>query len=423
MPSDGHIGKRWIPLGAALAAMIMIGNLQYSWTLFVTPLQRATGWKLSDIQWGFTLFILLQTWVMPLQGWMIDRLGPRLFVSIAAVLCGAGWAGLSQVRTVPELYALYGLAGVGAAFVYSGSMASALKWFPDRRGLAAGVTAGAFGSGAALFIPFIAHVIKTYDYRAAFLWMGIIQGIVIFCAAQFMRTPPSDFALTKSPVKAGARLTPDTGQFNTLEMLRTPHFYILYAMALMMGIGGLMVVAQAAPVAKSLGIGLTALTAAQSLGPVGNGLGRVFWGWVSDHLGREKTMFIAFLLQSLCLVSVVTLGRLSGQWFTITLVLVFFTWGEVYVLFPSATADYFGAKNCGSNYSVMYTSKGVAAIVGGGLSALLFERFGSWTAAFYGSAVLALCAALMALGIYMMAGPKNIGHQAALEEQPRPIAR
>ena len=190
-------------------------------------------------------------------------------------------------------------------------------------------------------------------------------------------------------------------------MLRTPHFYILFVMATMMGIGGLMVTAQAAPVATSLGIGLTALTAAQSVGRVGNGAGRVFWGWVSDHLGREKTMFIAFTLQAGCLLSVLTLGGLSGTWFIVTLFCVYFTWGEVYVLFPSAVADYFGVKNCTSNYSVMYTSKGVASIVGGGLAALLFEHFGSWSAAFYGSAALAMCSALMALGIHSLALPKK----------------
>jgi OFA family oxalate/formate antiporter-like MFS transporter len=400
--------NRWIQLGASLLGMIMIANLQYAWTLFVSPLQQSHGWKLSDIQWAFTLFIVFETWMMPLEGWLIDRLGPRIFISIAAVLCAIGWSGLAYARNLPELYTLYAIAGVGAACVYSGCMATGLKWFPDKRGLAAGIIAGGFGSGSALFIPIIAHIISVDGYRTAFLYTGVLQGILIFCAAQLMRNPPPRFTEVQPTPKASRlRVSHESQQFNTLEMLGTPHFYILYVMATMMGIGGLMVTAQAAPVATSLGIGLTALTAAQAIGRVGNGAGRVFWGWVSDHLGREKTMFIAFTLQAGCLLSVLTLGGLSGTWFIVTLFCVYFTWGEVYVLFPSAVADYFGAKNCTSNYSVMYTSKGVASIVGGGIAALLFEHFGSWSAAFYGSAALALCSALMALGIHRLPLPRK----------------
>ncbi|MDP8979300.1 MAG: oxalate/formate MFS antiporter [Acidobacteriota bacterium] len=399
--------NRWIQLGASLLGMIMIANLQYAWTLFVTPLQQSTGWKLSAIQWAFTLFIVFETWVMPLEGWLIDRLGPRIFISIAAVLCTIGWSGLAYARTLPELYTLYAIAGVGAAFVYSGSMATGLKWFPDKRGLAAGIIAGGFGSGSALFIPIISQIIRADGYRTAFLYTGVFQGILIFCAAQLMRNPPPHMTVPPAPKTSRLRVSHASEQFNTLEMLRTPHFYILYLMATMMGIGGLMVTAQAAPVAATLNIGLTALTVAQSLGRVGNGAGRVFWGWVSDHLGREKTMFIAFTLQAGCLLSVLTLGAWSGTWFIVTLFCVYFTWGEVYVLFPSAVADYFGAKNCTSNYSLMYTSKGVASIVAGGIAALLFERFGSWSAAFYGSAALALCSALMAIGIHSLPLPSK----------------
>jgi MFS family permease len=173
----------------------------------------------------------------------------------------------------------------------------------------------------------------------------------------------------------------------------------------MMGTGGLMVTAQVAPVADSLKIGRTTLTIALSLNPIANGGGRVFWGWASDHLGRERTMTIAFLLQSLCLMNVLTLGRVSGTWFIVSLALVFFTWGEVYVLFPSASADFFGARNASSNYSFLYSTKGVASIVGGGLAALLYEKTGAWNTVFYGSAALALCSALLSLLLRKMPLP------------------
>ncbi len=174
--------NRWIRLGAAVVAMIMIANLQYAWTLFVKPIIAATHWKLSDVQWGFTIFIALETWAMPCSGWLIDRLGPRVFLSFAGLLCGFGWASIGQVHTLSALYFFYGLAGFGAALVYCGSMGIALKWFPDRRGLAAGLISAGFGSGAALFIPIIAHLLKVADYKTAFLYTGIGQGLVIIIA-------------------------------------------------------------------------------------------------------------------------------------------------------------------------------------------------------------------------------------------------
>src|SRR5437868_1180143 len=214
------VNNRWFQLGASLIAMIMIANLQYAWTLFVSPLQASSHWKLSDIQFAFTLFILFQTWVQPLDGWLIDRLGPRGFISAAGLLCGVGWAGLGYATSLPMLYTFYCAAGIGAAFVYSGSIGSALKWFKERRGLAAGLIAAA--------LPF-----------------------------------------------------------------------------------------------------------APSLSPRANAASRIFWGWASDRLGRETTMAIAFVLQAVCLVLVVQLGHLSGGWFAATLAMVYFTWGEIYSLFPS----------------------------------------------------------------------------------------
>ena len=392
------IDNRWFQLGASLVAMIMIANLQYSWTLFVEPMHQATGWKLSDIQWAFTLFILFQTWVQPAQGFLIDRMGPRIFTTAAGVLCGIGWAGLGLVTTLPMLYMLYVIAGVGAAFVYGGCIGSALKWFTKGRGFAAGVIAAGFGGGTALFIPFIAQMIKTSGYKTAFLYTGIFQGVVILIVAQFLRHPPALPATAPNALAAGSSRL-GTHQYTTGEMLHTPQFYVLYAMFVMMATGGLLVTANAGSMAKAWGIPAAALALATSFSALANAGSRIFWGWVSDRTGRELAMGIAFALQAACLLLVLTVGRLSGTLFTVTLGLVFFTWGEVFSLFPSLVGDYFGTRSATSNYGVLYSAKGVASIIGGGVAALLYERFGTWTACFYGSAVLALLASIIAFSL------------------------
>jgi OFA family oxalate/formate antiporter-like MFS transporter len=389
------IHNRWFQLCASLVAMVMIANLQYAWTLFVQPLQGATGWRLSDIQFAFTLFILCQTWIQPLDGWLIDRLGPRGFISAAGVLCGLGWAGMGYATSLPMLYVLYCLAGVGAAFVYSGSIGSALKWFKERRGLASGIMAAGFGGGTALFIPFISSMLESSGHRETFLLTGLLQGAVILVVAQFLRHPQAETPVAK-PAAAGV---PQVGkrQFTTLEMLRTPQFYVMYAAFVLMATGGLLVTANAGPMARSWGLSTAALTLAATLSPLANGASRIFWGWASDRLGREYTMIVSFILQAVCLYLVVALGQLSATWFSITLVLVYFTWGQIYSLFPATAGDYFGTKHATSNYAVLYTAKGTAAILGGWVGALLFEQSGSWAVGFYGSAVMALAAAGLAV--------------------------
>jgi OFA family oxalate/formate antiporter-like MFS transporter len=395
------INNRWFQLCASLLAMIMIANLQYAWTLFVEPMQEQTGWQRSDIQFAFTLFILCQTWVQPLDGWLVDRLGPRWFITAAGLLCGLGWAGMGQATSLPMLYTMYCAAGIGAAFVYSCSIGSALKWFKERRGLASGIMAAGFGGGTALFIPIISAFIESRGYASAFLATGAVQGVVIVVVAQFLRHPPQQPAALKpaagSPAQVGRQ------QFTTVEMLRTPQFYLMYGAFVLMATGGLLVTANAGSMADSWGLSLGALTLAATLSPIANGASRVFWGWASDRLGRENTMVLTFGLQSLCLWSVVAFGQISGAWFAATLVAVYFTWGQIYSLFPSLSGDYFGTRNATSNYAVLYTAKGVAAIIGPWVGTLIFEQSGSWEMGFYGSAMMALVAAAVALRLRAVA--------------------
>ena len=411
-----NLNNRWCQLVASVIAMIMIANLQYAWTLFVPPLRASTGWKLSDIQFAFTLFILFQTWVQPLDGWLIDKLGPRGFISAAGLLCGLGWAGLGYATSLPMLYFLYCMAGIGAAFVYSGSIGSALKWFKDRRGLAAGLMAAGFGGGTALFIPGISWIIEASGYRSAFIATGLFQGIVIVLVAQCLRHPAHEPASPALKAAPGSGTAIGKRHFTTLEMLRTPQFYVMYVMFILMATGGLLVTANAGPMARSWGLTASALTLAATLSPLANGASRVFWGWASDRLGRENTMILTFMLQAVCLFLVVAIGQTSAVMFSLTLVLVYFTWGQIYSLFPATSGDYFGTRHATSNYAVLYTAKGVASILGGWFGALLYERSGSWTMGFYGSAMMALVAAALAIGLRASRTPAAVGSVAVPAE-------
>jgi OFA family oxalate/formate antiporter-like MFS transporter len=382
--------------------MIMIANLQYAWTLFVKPLQDAhKDWKLPAIQWAFTLFIFLETWITPVEGWLIDRLGPRIFLTLGGVLVGVGWTGMGYAQTLTQLYVLYGIAGVGAAFIYSGSIATALKWFPDMRGRVSGFITAGFGAGAALFIPtIIAPLLARSGYQKAFFYTGIFQGLLIILAAQVLHNPGPDFQVSPAAKKpVSARIRRNTQQFNSGQMMLTPHFWILYVAFVLTSVGGLMITAQAAPVGRSLKIAGWAIVAAVSWSRVANGLGRIIWGWFSDLVGREMAMVIPFTLQALCLGGVLSVGGLSATWFIVIMILVYFTWGSMFSLFPAIIGDYFGPECATSNYGFLYTAKGVASIGGGGIAAWLFTKYGSWNVPVYWTAGLTLVSAALILAL------------------------
>lgn len=402
------MSKRWIQFGSAVIAMIMIANLQYSWTLFVAPLRAAhKDWTLPAIQWAFTLFIFLETWITPVEGWLIDRLGARLFLTAGGILVGIGWTGMGYANTLTELYVLYGMSGVGAAFIYSGSVATALKWFPDMRGTVSGFITAGFGAGSALFIPIIARILAHSNYKTAFLYTGVAQGLLIIIAAQVLHNPGPDFNVSpaaKKPVSPRIRRNPD--QFNSAQMLVTPHFWVLYVAFVLTSVGGLMITAQASPFGKSVAIPAAAIVAALWGSRLANGAGRILWGLFSDFVGREMAMFIPFVLQALCLVAMLKFGRTSGNMFILTMVSVFFTWGSMFSLFPAIIGDYYGAQCATSNYGFLYTAKGVASIGGGGIAAALYVKYGNWDAAFYITAALTLVSALCILALRFMPLPR-----------------
>ncbi|MFZ1209221.1 MAG: oxalate/formate MFS antiporter [Pseudolabrys sp.] len=381
--------------------MVMIANLQYGWTLFVGPIDQKYHWGRAAIQVAFTIFVLTETWLVPIEGYLIDKFGPRAMISASGVLVAIAWVINSVADSLPLLYLGAAIGGIGAGVVYGGSVGNALKWFPDRRGLAAGLTAAGFGAGSALTVIPIANMIASSGYESAFLWFGLGQGIVVILIGLLLRAPEPGEVPASQAVQQSRR------DYEWKEVLKTPPFYIMYAMFVMVGAGGLMAIAQLAPIANDfkiagvpvslIGLTLPALTFALTIDRVLNGICRPFFGWVSDQIGRENTMFIAFFLEGIGIFALLYFGT-DPVLFVILSGLVFFAWGEIYSLFPATCTDLYGKKYATTNYGMLYTAKGTAALLVP-LANVLTSATGSWHAVFYVAAILNLIAAVMALAV------------------------
>jgi len=370
---EERVANRWIVLSAGIVSMIAVANYQYGWTLFVPPLQKHFKVDQATIQVTFTIFVLLETWLVPFEGWLVDKFGPRLLVIAGGVLAGLGWIGSGKADTLTALYLSYAVAGIGAGIVYGTSVGTALKWFPDHRGLAAGLTAAGFGAGAAFTVAPIANIIASHGYQTAFIRWGILQGVVIVIAAMFLKSPPQEW-LPKTWRSKGSEIVKSRQiavSFSSGEMASTPHFWLMYFMMTLVATGGLMAVAQLGPMAISFGVAkipvrflwmtIPALTFALSADRLVNGFCRPMWGWVSDHIGRENTMGLAFGLEAIAKVGLIMLAARPLA-FVIMTAFTFFGWGEIFSLFPALCGDFFGRKHATENYGFLYTSKGTASV-------------------------------------------------------------
>jgi OFA family oxalate/formate antiporter-like MFS transporter len=401
-----RIPNRWIQLAAGVVAMMAIANLQYAWTLFTTPLRDHLHVSLTAIQWTFALFIALETWLVPFEGYLVDRIGPRFMLGLGGILVGLGWIGSGRAESVQALYFWYALGGLGAGIVYGGSIGNALKWFPDHRGLTVGLTAGAYGIGTAVSVAPIAKMMKVSGYQHTFIVFGIIQGVIVLASALFMAKPPlgwtpPNWKEKEAKIKAAVRSS--VADLTPGQMVRTGSFWIIYLMMTMVAFGGLVVTAQLNPMAKSYHVdkivvfaGMTALVLAIEVDRILNGVTRPFWGWVSDHIGRENTMFIAFMAEAAAVFALLQLIH-KPLWFILLSGLCFFAWGEIFSLFPAITGDLFGKKWATTNYGVVYTSKGLASLFAGPGAAWLFTRTGSWQRVFWAMIACDVTAALLAL--------------------------
>jgi OFA family oxalate/formate antiporter-like MFS transporter len=398
---ESRPANRWLQLFLGIVCMAMIANLQYGWTLFVNPIDSKYHWGRAAIQVAFSIFVITETWLVPIEGWLVDRFGPRPVVLWGGILVGIAWVMNAYASSLALLYVAAALGGIGAGAVYGTCVGNALKWFPDRRGLAAGLTAAGFGMGSALTILPIQAIIQGHGYETAFLYFGIGQGLIVFLLAFGLAAP------RKGEVREVAKVAQTRREYRWREMVKTPAFWIMYAMFVMMAAGGLMATAQLAPIAKDfkiadipvsiLGLTLPALTFALSIDRVLNGVTRPFFGWVSDHIGREPTMFIAFGLEAVGIVALAKMGH-DPFWFVILTGIVFFAWGEIYSLFPSTCGDTFGGKYATTNAGLLYTAKGTASLLVP-LTSVITTATGSWHAVFYIAAGLNAIAAVMALAV------------------------
>ncbi|HEX2538583.1 MAG TPA: oxalate/formate MFS antiporter [Pseudolabrys sp.] len=394
--------ERWTQLIAGVICMIMIANLQYGWTLFVHPIAQKHGWSIASIQFAFSIFVALETWLTPVEGWLVDKIGPhngpKLMVAFGGITIAAGWIVNSYASSLEMLYLGAVLAGVGGGAVYATCVGQAVKWFPDRRGLAVGITAAGFGAGAALTVVPIREMIASAGYESTFFWFGLGQGAIVFMLAWLLRAPDAGELVGTAPPKvavSGRSYTP-------AEILRSPIFWVMYVMFVIVAASGLMATAQVALIARDYNIanvvligGATALSVALIVDNVCNGLARPLFGWVSDNIGREYTMAIAFALGA---VSYWLLGSAGGSpWaFVVFAALIFLTWGEIYSLFPSTCTDSFGPKFATVNLSLLYTAKGASAFLVP-VANMVKNATGSWHMVFVITAIMNLLVVALAL--------------------------
>jgi OFA family oxalate/formate antiporter-like MFS transporter len=403
------VGNRWVQLIAGVVGMIVISNYQYAFPLFAKGMkEQFSQVQYSQIALVFTLFILFETWPMPLSGFFVDKFGIRKLMKIGSVLILVGWllGGTVFKDSLLGLYVGYGVfAGTGAGIIYISAVSNAVKWFPDKRGLATGLTAAGFGGGAAFTIlPIQLTINAVGGWASTMVIWGVAQGIIGVCMAMIMRRPPAGWKPAGWQQQQGKKaILQSRVEFTLPETLRRPEFYVLYIAFLSMGISGLMCTANMAKLADSfnlsnakvLGVGLIALTAAVSSAT--NAISRILWGFISDKLGRAHTMALVFALEAV-FVFLVTQITDNPVLFVVAFSLVFLCWGEIYALFPAVAGDVFGAKNAATTYGMLYTSKGAASIVGGyGAAALAFAFAGSFIVPFYIAAGLNFLAAVLIL--------------------------
>src|SRR5438309_2077984 len=422
IPSPGVQSNPWVQLVFGVVCMAMVANLQYGWTIFVNPIHAQYQWEMSAIQWAFTLFVLFETWLVPFEAYLADRFGPRPLVMVGAFLIALCWIIYSRAATLSMLYLGAAIGGIGTGLVYGTCIGNAVKWFEKRRGLAAGLTAAGFGAGAALTVVPLTRSLSSSGYQATFFKFALIQGIVVLVAAVALKKPPKGtMARQSNPhvLQTQVDRTP-------VQTLQSGLFWIMYAAFVLVGASGLMVTAQLAPIATGfkidkvpvtlLGFTIPALTFALSLNNLMNGVGRPVFGWISDLIGRESMLFLTFLAEGFAVLGLARYGS-NPVSFVIVAALTFLVWGDIYSIFPALTSDQFGRKYASTNYALLYTAKGCAALFVP-LGSVIALKTGSWFTTLLVAALADIVAAFIMIGLVRPLRLREARRQAATALSP-----
>ena len=397
-PAKSPFANPWVQLILGVICMASVANLQYGWTLFVNPIDAKYHWGRAAIQVAFTIFVLIETWLVPVEGYLVDKFGPKWVVMGGGVLVAIAWLLNSAASSLTVLYFAAAIGGVGTGCVYGTCVGNALKWFPGRRGLAAGITASGFGAGAAATIVPISHMIESSGFEQAFLFFGLLQGGIVFVASWMLLTPPPSLLAVKVRPNQTAR------GYTPAEVLKSPVFYMMYFMYVLIAAGGLTMAASMAPIAKDFkidkipvdlfGVTMAALAFALALNRIFDGVGRPFFGWLSDQIGRENTMALAFSIGAVALYTLSQSGT-NPVLFVLVTAIYFGVYGEIFSLFPATTGDTFGSKFAAANYGMLYTAKGAGALlvpIAAGIS-----KAHGWSAVFAIAMTFNVTAAVLAL--------------------------
>jgi MFS transporter, OFA family, oxalate/formate antiporter len=391
--------SRWPQLAFAVLSTVMLANMQYGWTLFVNPMHDANHWSRTSIQIAFTIMIFVNTWLSPVEGWLVDRYGPRCVVMAGGVFAALSWVMNSKAESLSTLYISAVIGGLAIGCVFGTCMGTALKWFPDKRGLAAGMIAAGCGFGAAITSAPLAMMIRDSGYRHAFRFFGFFQGIAILLCAVLLVKPTALTSVVRprKTIYQGAELTPS-------EALRSGVFWLLYLIYLLIAFGGMIMTAQLGPIARDfglenqmvtvLGVATPVLALALSMDNFANGITRPLSGWLSDRIGRENMMLMIFSLESVALIGMAVFGR-NPYGFLLFAALIFLFWGEIFVIFPALSGDSFGIRYAAANNGLLYTAKGTAALAVP-LANLLMLATGTWTSVLLTAAACSLASGVLA---------------------------
>jgi OFA family oxalate/formate antiporter-like MFS transporter len=393
--------NRWVQLTFGVLCTVALSNMQYGWTLFVNPMQSATHWKRASIQLAFTIMIFVNTWLSPVEGWIVDRYGPRPVVMFGGLMAGLSWVLNSRAESLQTLYLAAVVGGIAVGSVFATCMGLALKWFPDRRGLATGMIAAGLALGAALTVIPVAATIKSSGYRYTFLVFGLIQGTSIFVLGGFLLRPIVPKSWSEAAARVGILRAAD---FAPSETVRTGTFWLIYLVYVLIASGGMVITAQLGPIAHDFGVedqfvpllgySIPVLTLAISVDNFANGVTRPLCGFISDRIGRENAMLLIFSAESAAFLGMAVFGH-RPLTFVLFAALIFLFWGEVFSIFPAICGDTFGVKYATANNGLLYTAKGTSALVVP-LANVLAAATGTWVSVLLTAAVLSMLSGLLA---------------------------